>query len=142
MIALRIMRDSGFEFTDKADSILHPSLCIRAKRPVPETEPAPYEIDERSHQEKKLRAKLRSECQPLHVLHHGVQFVSVNNQNAFPAGSHVNSALSDVDVPISTKEAGYQLVVISRNVNYAGALAGFAQDFLDDVVMLLGPINS
>ena len=54
----------------------------------------------------------------------------------------MNGVLPDVDVSISTKEADHQFVVISRNVNYASALAGFAQDFLDDIVMLLGPINS
>ena len=79
LIALRIMRDSSFEFTDKADSILHPPLCIGAKRPVPETEPASYEIDERIQREQKLIANVAGECQPLHVLHHGIQFVSVND---------------------------------------------------------------
>src|SRR5439155_9155499 len=54
----------------------------------------------------------------------------------------MNGVLLDVDVPISTEEAGYELIVISRNVNYASALTGFTQYFLDDVVMLLRPINS
>src|SRR6266545_7809827 len=104
MIALRIMRDSSFEFTDKADSILHPPLCIRAKRPVPETEPASYEVDERIQREQKLIANIARECQPLHVLHHRIQFVSVNDQNAFSAGSHMNGVLHDVDVSIRTQE--------------------------------------
>src|SRR6266480_5203624 len=54
----------------------------------------------------------------------------------------MNGVLLDVDIPISTEEAGYKLIVISRNVNYASALTGFTQYFLDDVVMLLRPINS
>src|SRR5439155_22447621 len=54
----------------------------------------------------------------------------------------MNGVLLDVDVPISTEEVGYELIVISRNVNYASALTGFTQYFLDDVVMLLRPINS
>ena len=54
----------------------------------------------------------------------------------------MNGVFLDVDVSVGTKKAGHQLVVISWNVNYASAFAGFAQDFLDDVVMLLRPINS
>ena len=54
----------------------------------------------------------------------------------------MNDVLLDVDVSVSTKEAGYQLIVISRNINYASTLASLAQDFLDYVVMLLRPIDS
>ena len=54
----------------------------------------------------------------------------------------MNCVFLDVDVPVSTEEVGYQLIVIAGNVNYASALARLAQDFLDDVVMLLRPINS
>src|SRR5262249_40520105 len=36
----------------------------------------------------------------------------------------------------------HEFVVISRDVDDAGTLAGLAQDFLDDVVVLLRPINS
>src|SRR5207248_7048712 len=54
----------------------------------------------------------------------------------------MNDVLLDVDVSVSTKEAGYHLIVISRNINYASTLASLAQDFLDYVVMLLRPIDS
>ena len=54
----------------------------------------------------------------------------------------MNGVLLDVDVSVRTEEAGYQLIVISRNINYASTLAGLAQNFLDDVVMFLRPINS
>src|SRR5207244_4198446 len=136
------MRDGGVEFTDEADSDCHPALCIRAKRPIPQAEPSSDEIDERIQREQKLIANVAGECQPLHVLHHGIQFVSVNDQNAFATGSHMDGVFLDVDVSVCTKKAGHQLIVISWTVNYASAFAGFAQDFLDDVVMLLRPINS
>src|SRR6476620_5935564 len=53
----------------------------------------------------------------------------------------MNCVLLNLDIPVGTTEARHQFVVISRDVNYAGALAGFAQNFLDDVVVLLWPIN-
>ena len=79
MIALRVMSDSGLEFADKADGILYAPLCIRAKRSIPEAEPPPNEINDWIEREQKLIANVSSERQPLHVLDHCVQFVSVND---------------------------------------------------------------
>src|SRR5215468_6195057 len=47
VIALRIMRHSGFEFSNETYGVLHGSLCIRAERPVTQTETAPDKVDER-----------------------------------------------------------------------------------------------
>src|SRR5205807_6789465 len=79
VIAFRIMRDSSFEFANEADGVFHPPLCIRAKRPVAQAEPSSDEIDERIQREQKLIANVTGECQPLHILHHRVQFVSMND---------------------------------------------------------------
>ena len=53
----------------------------------------------------------------------------------------MDCVLLDFNVPISSAKAGHQFVVVSRDVNYARALACFAQNFLDDVVVLLRPVN-
>ena len=66
----------------------------------------------------------------------------MNNQDAFPGSGHVDCALLDLDIPVGATEAGHQFVVISGDVNYAGALACFTQNFLDHVIVLLWPINS
>ena len=39
-------------------------------------------------------------------------------------------------------EIGDQFIVIPGNVNDACAFAGFAQDFLDDVIVLLRPVTA
>ena len=49
--------------------------------------------------------------------------------------------LLDFDVAISATEVGDQLVVISRDINHASAFARLTQNFLDDIVVLLWPIN-
>jgi len=54
----------------------------------------------------------------------------------------MNGILLDVDIPICATKTSHEFVVISRDVDDAGALPGLAQNFLDDVVMLLRPINS
>ena len=53
----------------------------------------------------------------------------------------MNCRLLDLDVPIGPTEVGHQFVVISRNVNHMRALAGFSQNFLDHVVVLLWPVD-
>ncbi len=141
VIALRVMCHSGFEFADETYGVLHSSFCIRAERPEAQTETAPDEVDERIERKEKLVAEVTRKREPLHVLHHGVELMTVNGQNALARSGDVNCALCDLDVSVRAAKARDQLIVISRNVNYAGALAGFAQNFLDHVVVLLWPIN-
>ena len=54
----------------------------------------------------------------------------------------MNCPLLDLDVAVGPTEVGHQLIVISRDVDYMRPFAGFAQNFLDHVVVLLGPVNS
>ena len=54
----------------------------------------------------------------------------------------MNCPLLDLDIPIGPTEVDHELVVISRDVNDARAFARFAQNFLNNVVVLLWPINS
>ena len=79
VIAVRIMRYSSLEFTDKADRVFHPPLGVSAERPVPQTEATPDEINERIEREQKLITKVAGECEPSHVLHHGIEFVTMND---------------------------------------------------------------
>src|SRR5512133_3413752 len=45
VIAFRVMRYGGFEFTDKAHGVLHRSLGIRTERPVAQTETPPDKVN-------------------------------------------------------------------------------------------------
>src|SRR5215831_9493025 len=65
----------------------------------------------------------------------------MDNQDSFAGRSYVNRMLLDLDIPVRSTEARYQFVVISRDVDYTCALAGFAQNFLDHVIVLLWPVN-
>ena len=79
MVAFRIMRHSSFEFADKAHRVFHTPLGVSAERPIAKTEAAPDEIDERIEREQKLITKIARECEPFHVLHHGIEFVAMND---------------------------------------------------------------
>src|SRR5437660_1464938 len=107
------MRHSSFEFADEAHRVLHASLCVRAERPITQTEATSDEIDERIEREQKLVAKITSERQPFHVLNDGIKLVAMNDQNAFARGGQVNCSLLDFDIAVSAAEVGNQLVVVS-----------------------------
>ena len=47
----------------------------------------------------------------------------------------------DADVAVNTMESRDHFVMVAGDVNDPCAFARFAQDFLDDVVVLLRPIN-
>src|SRR5205814_8869622 len=105
---------------------------------------APSEVNCRIERQEKLLAKPAREREPHHPTatgHHHVEFVTMNNQDPLARGGHMNRVLLDADIPVTPTEARHQFVVISRYVNYTRALAGFAQNFLDHVVVWLWPVN-
>ena len=48
----------------------------------------------------------------------------------------------DGDVAVVTAKPAEEFVVVPRNIDYARAFAGFAKEFLNDIVMRLGPVNA
>ena len=67
--------------------------------------------------------------------------MAVDNEEAAAVGCGVDRLLLNCDVAVIPVETGDELIVVSRDVDYAGALAGRAQNFLDDVVVLLWPVG-
>jgi hypothetical protein len=68
--------------------------------------------------------------------------VTVNDQDTPPIRGCVDEMFGDRNVAVVAAEAGEEFVMISRDVNDARAFAGLTQEFLDDVVVLLRPIDS
>jgi hypothetical protein len=139
---LCVTYDLFLEPADKADRVFYSLLGVGAERPVTEAESAPHEIDEGIQREQKLVAHVACEREPLHVLHDGVELMPVNDEHSAAIGQAMNSMLLQGDVAIGAVEFGEHIVVIARDVNDAGAFARLAKDFLDDVVMLLWPVDS
>src|SRR5262245_10862172 len=84
VIALRVMRHSGFEFADETHGVLYSSLGIRAERPEAQTETAPDEVDEWIERKEKLVADVPRKREPLHPSasgHYHVEFMAMNNQD-------------------------------------------------------------
>src|SRR5262245_28166335 len=138
------MSHSGFELTDEAHSVFHRSLGIRAERPIAQTETSPDKVDQWIERQEELIAKITCKREPPHSAaagYHHIEFVTMDNQDTFTGGGYVNCVLLDLDIPIRSAKARHQFIVISRNVNHPRTFAGFAQDFLDHVVVLLWPVD-
>ena len=59
-----------------------------------------------------------------------------------PVGGLVDGVARDEEVAVFTEESAHHLVVVAGDVNETRALAAFAQDFLDDIVMALRPVTA
>jgi hypothetical protein len=135
-----VLHNRCLKLPDKTDRIFYALLHVCAQRPVAEPETAPEKIDERIEREQKLVTKIACEREPLHILHHRVQLVAVDNKDALSIRRSMNRMFLDRDVSESAVVIGEHLVVITRDINNAGAFARLAQNFLDDVVVLLWPV--
>jgi hypothetical protein len=68
--------------------------------------------------------------------------VAVNDEHAASVSEAMDGMLLNLDVAISAVEFPEQVVVVSRDINDPRALARFSKNLLDDVIVLLGPVNS
>ena len=66
----------------------------------------------------------------------------MDNENALSGGGDVNIGRADFDVPIAAAKVCHQLVMITGNINDPGTFPRLAQNLLNDVVMLLRPVNA
>ena len=139
---LGVMDDLFLESADETDCVLDPLFGVSAERPITEAKPAANEIDERIQREQKLVANIARESEPFHVLHDRVKLMPVDDEHATSVRQTMNRVFLHGDVTVGAVEFGEQIVMIARDVNDAGAFARFAKDFLDDVVMLLWPVDS
>ena len=137
----RIANHFFFVTSDETDGIFDPFLGVSAQRPVTQAETAPEEIDRRIQREQKLVAHVPDEGEPLYILHDGVQFVSVNDENPPSIGGFMDGVVLDADVAVEAFELADHFVVVAGDIDHPRALARLAQDFLDDIVMLLRPVN-
>ena len=68
--------------------------------------------------------------------------MAVYNEDAPAVGRGVDGVFLNRDVSINTGEPLDEFIVVTGDVDDLGTFARCAQDFLDDVVVLLRPINS
>jgi hypothetical protein len=86
-------------------------------------------------------APIPQEGQPTGVLDHAVELVAVGDQIALAVGRLVDRvAGDDHSAEVDAAEVAHHLVVVAGHIDHLHALAGQAQDLLDDVVVRLRPV--
>lgn len=80
--------------------------------------------------------------EPLAVLDDGIEFVTVNDQQAPAVRGGVDGVFLDGNRTVFAVETGEKFVVVSGDIDHARAFSSCAQEFLDDVVVGLGPVDA
>ena len=113
-----------------------------AKRPITEPEPAADKVDRWVEREQELVSNVARERQPFHVLHYGVKLMPVDDEHATSVRQTMDRMSLHGDIAVSAEKAGEHFVVVTRDANDPCALARFAKNFLDNVVVLLRPVTA
>ena len=66
----------------------------------------------------------------------------MNDEHTSSIRQTMNRVFLHGDVAVGAVEFGEHIVVITRDVNDTGTFTGLAKNFLDDIVMLLWPVDS
>ena len=75
------------------------------------------------------------------MLHHDVELIAMDDEQALFIGGHVIGMIGDFDAAENRPDiVARELVVIAGHVNHAGALAHLAQQLLHDIIVGLRPI--
>jgi len=142
MKLFRVTSDGIFVGADEADSVFHARFDRFAKRPVTKAKDAPDKIHEGIEGEEELITDVAEKGKPSHILHHGIQLVPVQDENAPPIGGEMDRMLLNRYRAVGTEMAREKLIVISWNIDDTRPFARFAEQLLNDVVVLLRPINA
>src|SRR5689334_12171536 len=68
--------------------------------------------------------------------------MAMDNENAVSGRGDMNIAGPDFDIPVAAAKVCHQLVMITGNINDPGTFPRLAQNLLNDVVVLLRPVNA
>src|SRR6202011_4695595 len=68
--------------------------------------------------------------------------MAVKDKNSPAISSCVNAVLLDCNVTIASFEPRHKFVMVARDVNHMRAFACLPQNFLDDIIMRLRPVDS
>jgi hypothetical protein len=77
--------------------------------------------------------------EPAHVLHNGIEFVSVYYEKAAPICGVVYGSRLNRHGAVVSVEAGDKFIVVPRNIDHPGPFSAGSQDFLNYVVVGLRP---
>jgi len=81
--------------------------------------------------------------QPTGMLNHIVEQIAMYNPQAFAIGRLMDIILPDRDLTqIIAKIMTGSFIMSARDIDHAGAVTRFSQQFLNDVIMFLWPVEA
>jgi len=135
--------DRLLEGADEGDGALNPILEIGGKRPEPEAQMAAHPVQRLVEPERELVAVVAQIGQPARRAHDDVELVAVHHQVAPALRRLVHDVGADLDAAEAKAGVVAQpLVVVAGDQHDARALAGAANELLDDVVVGLRPVRA
>ena len=139
IIIAGISHDGFFKLSDEAHDVFHFGFDVGAERPRAEPNEAAGQIHDTIAAEEDSVADIADVSEPAEILHDGVEFVTVHDQQTASVGSEMDRVFLKRHAGIRTKKSVEKLVVVAGDVDDLCALAAFPEDFLDYVVVLLRP---
>ena len=112
VVAAGVTHDRILISADKTDRVLDPLFDRFTERPVAKTKDPADRVDEWIEREQKLVTKVAEEREPLDVLHHGVELVPVQDENAAPVGREVEGVFLNRDRAVGPEMAEEKFIVI------------------------------
>ena len=142
LVVLRIADDGLLEFSDKADDIFDFGFHVCAQRPVSETGKATNQIHGPITPHQQDITDVSQVREPAHILDDGVEFMAVHNEQSSAVGRFVNRIFLECDARVISVEGGEEFIVVPDDVDDLRSLAAFAQEFLNDVIVFLRPVDT
>ena len=142
LVILRVADDRLLKFPDKADDIFDLGLHIGAQGPVSETSEAADKVDDPIAPHEQDIADVPQMREPAHVLDNGVEFMAVHNEQSAAIRCFVNGIFLERDARVMPVESGEEFIVVADDVDDFRSLPAFAQEFLNDIVVFLRPVDA
>ena len=140
LMAARHRGQSIFVFSDELHGGLGLEFQIRRERPVTKTQRAPQPVEPKIKVENPV-VKMRAELfEQVIEVREAVRLMAVDDEIFFSVGGGVHHLARDGDAAEShPKKLLDEFVVVAGNVNHLGLLAAFAEQFLDEHVVVIAP---
>lgn len=107
-----------------------------------ESHEAPEEIHDSIAAHEHDVADIPEVREPAYILNHIVEFMAVHDEKTTSVCGGVNGVFLKCHTGIVAMESGEELVVVAGNINDFSALPAFAEDFLNNIVVILRPVNA
>jgi hypothetical protein len=139
--AASFAHDSLLEIRDELHGALDLALEVCRERPVRHAEGAAQAVKNAIEAQRQVVGSVAETSEPLRITDHAVELVAVKNQIASAVQPYVDGLVADRDAAeTQVVEVAEVFIMVAGDVDDPGALAGLAQDLLDDIVVQLIPV--